>query len=136
MRIITFLITALAISPAHAKIFKCEIDGKTSFQQTPCQAATSSSEFVLKKDISINRQQQAMQKLEDDLVEITERKKLAQETADKERLIKAEENKARATYQNAQANREQAYQTARQARAIEKRNNLLRSSPYIYQKTK
>ena len=93
MRIITLLVATLAISPAHAKIFKCETNGKTSFQQTPCKAQENSREFVLKKDISIERQQQAAQKLEDELAEIADKKKLAKEITDKERVIKANENK-------------------------------------------
>ncbi|BCG64176.1 MAG: hypothetical protein methR_P1944 [Methyloprofundus sp.] len=131
MRIITLLMTTLAISPAHAKIFKCEIDGKTSFQQTPCQAQANSSEFLLKKDISIDRQQQAMRKLNDDLSEIANKKKLAKEIADKERAIRANENNARATYQNAQANKEQAIQAAKQTKALRERNSLL-LNPYPY----
>jgi hypothetical protein len=131
MQIITLLITALFISPVHAKIFKCEINGKISFQQTPCQPEASRREFTLKKDISIERQQQAAQKLEDELAEIADKKKQAKEIEDKERLIRANENNAWATYQNALANKEQAIQAKKQTEALKEHNNQL-LNPYPY----
>jgi len=130
MRLITFLIIALCITPAHAKIYKCETNGKISFQQTPCQATATSREFVLKKDISIERQQQAAQKLADDLAKIASQKKQAQAIAEKERRTRTV-----TTQDNTQTNTQQEsiYQTVRPIKLIKKHHELIHK-PALYPK--
>ena len=130
MKIITTLIFVLSISPAYAKIFKCEENGLVSYQQTPCKG--TGGEFIPGKDISLEQQQAAVTKLNADLAALAEKKQLEKEANDKERIIRAEEDKADATYQNARANKAQALQAARQAKALEKRNDSLKKRKYVY----
>lgn len=121
MKISVTLIFLLFLTPAYAEIYKCRKNGSTSYQQTQCKQ--TGTEFALKKDISIEQQEAAEKKLTADLELIAEKKKLQKEADDKERLIRAQEENAKATYENAKASKAQAEETARQTKAIENRNN-------------
>ncbi len=121
MIIIISLIFILTISPAHAKIYKCIDNGQTSYQQTQCKQP--GTKFSLEDDISIEQQQAALKKLNADLEAIAEKKKLQKEEDDKERLLRAQED-------NAKANKAQAEETAQQTDAIENSNKRQINQPY------
>ncbi len=123
MKTITTLIFILSISPVYAEIYKCIENGNTIYQQTQCKQ--SGAEFILEPDISIEQQEAAVKQLDSDLEAITEQKKLQKEAGNQNRLLRAEED-------NARANRAQAEETARQADAIEKSNKRIVSPSYPY----
>jgi len=110
MKIIPTLILILAISPAYAEIFKCEVNGSTTYQQFPCKQ--SGEEFIPAKDISKQEQKAAVEKLDKDLAIQAEKELLKKEEKDKERLIRAQEEQADAAYRNANANRAKVIQDA------------------------
>jgi hypothetical protein len=116
MKIITTLILTLAISPVYAEIYKCEVNGVKSYQQFPCKQG--GKEFTPLKDISLEEQKSAVKKLDKELAVQAEQKKIQKEADDKERLIRAQEEKADAAYQNAQANKEQVLQNERRSQEI------------------
>ena len=115
MKISIVFFIVFAISPAYAKMYKCLVGGQVSYQDTPCQQG--GSEFKKRRDISDEQQQEAAARLNTDLANSAENKRIAQEYVDKERLIRAEEDNAYANYQTAR-------QTERQADALEKRNDI------------
>ena len=123
MKIIISLIFILSISPAYAEIYKCIENGNISYQQTQCK--NKGAEFMPSPDISIEQQEAAVKKLDADLQVIGEEKKLQKEQDDKDRLIRAGED-------NARANRLQATEAARQTKALEKSNNRIVSPSYPY----
>ena len=123
MKILSLLIFIFFTSNAYAEIYKCIENGHTSYQQTRCKQ--TGSEFIPAKDISLKQQEAAVEKLTADLEASAEKKKTQKEAYDKERLLQAEENKARAT-------RKQAEETARQTDAIENSNNRIDNQPYYY----
>ena len=116
MKIIPTLILILATSPVCAKIYECEENGLKSYQQFPCKQG--GKEFTPRKDISPEEQKAAVEKLDKDLANIAEQKKIKKEADDKERLIRAQEEKADAAYQNAQANKAQVLQNERRDQEI------------------
>ena len=116
MKIITTLILSLAIAPVYAEIYKCEENGITSYQQFPCKNA--GEQFTPLKDISEEEGKAAVEKLDKHLAIQAEQKKIKKETDDKERLIRAQEEKADAAYQNAQANKAQVLQNERRSEEI------------------
>jgi len=123
------LIFFLLISPAYAEMYKCSENGQISYQDKLCK--TSGIEFTPSKDISVEQQQSAAEKLKSDLAIHNEQKRVAKEAQDKERMLRAQEDKADAAYRNARAAEEQAKQTARQADALEKSNDYNRNTrPY------
>ncbi len=130
MRIGIILIFFLLISPAYAEMYKCTENGQISYQDKPCK--TSGTEFTPSKDISAEQQQSAANKLESDLSIRNEQKRVAKEAADKERMLRVQENKASAAYRSAHAAEEQARQTARQAEALEKQNDYYRDTRPFY----
>ncbi|NOQ13854.1 MAG: hypothetical protein GQ583_05140 [Methyloprofundus sp.] len=130
MKIINLLIFIFSISPAYAEIYKCIENGNTSYQQTQCKQ--TGTEFIPAKDISTKQQEAAVEKLSTDLEANAEKKKIQKEADDKERLLRAQENNADASYENAKAIRAQAEATARQTDALENNNNYLRDQPYFY----
>jgi hypothetical protein len=115
MKVIIVFIILFSISPVHAKMYKCIVEGQVSYQDTECQQG--GGEFKKKKDISGEQQQAAAARLNTDLATSAENRRLAKEYADKERLIQAEEDNAYANYQTAR-------QTERQADALEERNYI------------
>ena len=123
MKIIISLIFILSISPAYAEIYKCIENGKTSYQQTQCK--NKGSEFIPSPDIGIEQQEAAVKKLDADLQAIAEKKNLQKEQGDKDRLIRAGED-------NARANRLQAVESVRQTDALENSNNRIVSPSYPY----
>lgn len=56
MRVVA-LIAALVIAPASAEVYKCEVDGNTTFQDKPC-AGSESGDNVVKIRSKPKRQQQ------------------------------------------------------------------------------
>jgi hypothetical protein len=114
MKNITLLLLIMT-TPVNAKLYKCVVDGKTAYQSSPCKE--EGQEFSLKNDISTEQQEAAVAKLKAELVARDKNDRQAKIAYDNERLIQAEENKVRATYQ-------QAKQEARQANAIYQRNWL------------
>jgi len=126
MKIISALIFLFFFTPASAQIYKCIVNGNTTYQQTQCKQA--GNEFTPKTDISIEQQQSAVDKLDAELKTISEQEKIQKSLDDKERLIRAKE-------ENAKANRAQAEETARQTEAIKesnKRDNRDRDPLYYY----
>ncbi len=129
MRISITLIFFLLISPAYAEMYKCSENGQISYQDKPCE--TNGIEFTPRKDISVEQQQSAAEKLESDLAIHNEQKRVAKEAQDKERMLRAQEDEANAAYRNARATEEQVKQTARQAEALEKSNDYYQNTrPY------
>ena len=128
MKFITSLIFILSISPAYAEIYKCIENGNISYQQTQCKQ--KGAEFILEQDISIEQQEGAVKKLTADLEAIAEKKNIQKEAADKERLLRAQEDNVDANYANARANREQAKKIEEQTEVM-KRNRPL-YSPYRF----
>jgi len=120
------LLLLLLPTYAHAKVYKCEINGKTTYQQKQCADTDSAKEVKLRKGISIDQQIHAVNKLNQRLVQETQRLRLKKQRLDKERMIRAAENQANATYQNALSNRLQAEQQRRQAKALERKNEIER----------
>ncbi|MCF7971321.1 MAG: DUF4124 domain-containing protein [Methylococcaceae bacterium] len=115
------IMMAVFVSPVvHAKVYKCQLDGKILYQQKPC--VTNSEEIVIDASPSEEEQAAARARLDNYQINKENQARLDQERDDKERLIRAEENKADAAYKNAQANRAQAAQQARQAEALERKN--------------
>ena len=115
MKVIIVFFIVFSISPVYAKMYKCIDKGQVSYQDTEC--IHEGSEFKKQKDISLEQQQSAAARLNSDLATSAENRRLAQEYADKERLIQAEEDSAYANYQTAR-------QTERQADALERRNDI------------
>lgn len=130
MRICTVLIISLFSAPVAAKTYKCTNNGQVSYQETQCNS--SGGELTLPKDISHTQQQQAEKTLKSDLVIREQEKKVANEKLEKERMIRAAEDKAIATQQSAEANAELAKQTQRQADEMNNHYNYNRNvRPYI-----
>ena len=124
MKIISTLILLLAITPVRATIYECEENGIKSYQQFPCKQG--GKEFTPPKDISPEEQKAAVKKLDKEIAVMAEQKKIKKEADDKERLIRAQEEKADAAYQNARANEAQVLQNERRSEEI---GNL---RPYNY----
>jgi len=115
MKVILVFFIVFSISPVYAKMYKCIDEGQVSYQDTEC--IHEGSEFKKKKDISVAQQETAAAKLNSDLAISAESRRVAKENQDKERLIRAKEDNAYATYQRAR-------QVERQADALEERNSL------------
>ncbi len=113
----------------HAAIYKCSSHGKISYQQRPCELSGSVELDINKqKDITFQQQLDAKAKMDSELADYNKEKQLKKQAYDKERVIRAEEDKAHAAYLNAQ-------QAKRQADALEARNAIearKRSSGYYY----
>lgn len=99
MKCIIALIFALSTFSVHAQLYKCKVNAKTSYQEAPCKSGRA--EFELKEDISEKQHKAAVIKLEKELSVNTEKKQIAKELADKERLIRAQEQQAEANHENA-----------------------------------
>jgi len=107
---------------SYAQVFKCDVNGKKIYQQKPC--ASSGEEMAINAPPSEAEQAAARDRLTNYQADKAEQERLDQELWDKERMIRAEEDKADAAYHNARANRLQAAQQARQARALENSNTI------------
>ncbi len=118
------LMIAMLIMPFHvnAQVFKCDVHDKKVYQQKPC--AGKGDVVAIDAPPSVQEQAAARARLETYKRNKAEQAMVAQARWDKERLIRAEEYKADAAYRNAMANRLQAAQQARQARALEDGNIL------------
>ncbi len=89
MKFFLILFFTLSISPAIAKVYKCELNGSTSYQQQPCEA--KGNEFIIKNDISPGQYEEAVNKLEKELAISAEQQRIAEQDAEKEHLIQAQE---------------------------------------------
>ncbi|NOQ64094.1 MAG: DUF4124 domain-containing protein [Methyloprofundus sp.] len=125
MKITRLLLFILPLSPAYAEIYKCDDNGQTTYQQVQCQ--NTGEEFIPPKDISLEQQEAAVKKRNADLEADEAQKQQQREADDKERAIRAQEDNADASFDNARSNRAIAAETARQTEALENRNN---SNPY------
>jgi uncharacterized protein DUF4124 len=110
------LMALLLASPVSAKLFKCQANGKTSYQDKPC-LNDKGSELILREDISQDRHEAARQRLAAELEQREDKLRAEREQKYTERLIQAEEVKARASV-------ESALQSERQADALEERNQI------------
>lgn len=110
---------------ANAKMYKCTLDDKVSYQDVPCEE-TGSSGYIFKKKADISKEQQRKAKLKLDLeaARAVEQEQLEQEIYDQERLIRAEEDKAFAAQQYTE-------QVRRQAEALEQRNAIESRKPKV-----
>ena len=114
--IIFVLLVTFISNTAFANMYKCKSNGKTTYQEKPCKN-TRHAEFSLKNDISKAKQQQAALNHQKLLVKRKEAQQLAQENENRERLIRAEELKAYAA-------EDAAFESRRQANALEDRNKI------------
>lgn len=115
MKNITLILLLFIATPVNAKLYKCVVNGKTAYQSSPCKE--EGQEFGLRNDISKEQQEAAVAKLKAELEIEAEKNRQAKIAYDNERLIQAEENKAKASYQSAR-------EASRQADAIYQRNWL------------
>jgi hypothetical protein len=115
MKNITLILLVFFVTPVNAKLYKCAVNGKTAYQSSPCKEG--GHEFGLRNDISTEQQEAASAKLKAELEVEAEKNRQAKIAYDNERLIRAEENKAKASYKSAR-------EAARQADAIYQRNWL------------
>ena len=51
MKIISLLLIIFSISSAYAKVYKCILNGKTLFQETPCSKESRGGEIEVKPNI-------------------------------------------------------------------------------------
>ena len=119
MKNILILLIATA-TPTYAGVYKCTVDGQTAYQSSPC--ADSGESFKIKKEISVNQQKAAQARLDKEMADNTERHRQARIANDRERVIRAEENKAHASYLNAR-------ESARQADELHIRNRIEANKP-------
>jgi len=109
-------------APVLSDVYKCKVANKKVYQQTPCRE--SGAKVDLGTDISIEKQRASAAELKQDMRAYNHKKQVKKEQWDKERLIRAEEDKADAAHRNANANRAQVYQQARQVNALRVRNDI------------
>lgn len=125
MKFIFVFFTILLCSSASADMYKCDIDGKTSYQDEPCEKRGGTGhKFNKLYEISKEQQKQAKAKLDLEEALIAEQEQLEKEAYDKERLIRAEEDKAIAA-------QEYAEQARRQTEALEERNDIESRKPKV-----
>ena len=72
MKIIATLSILLAASSANAELYKCKINGKTTYQEKPCPG--TGSEFKLRRDITPDQQKAAREKLKTELTQRAEQR--------------------------------------------------------------
>jgi len=125
MKIILVAVTTVFCSIVNAKMYKCTLDGKISYQDVSCEETGRAGHIFEKKtDISKEQQRKAKLKLDLEDARAAEQEQLEQEAYDQERLIRAEEEKATATQRYAE-------QTRRQAEALEERNYIESRKPNV-----
>jgi len=122
MKLVLFVVMTFISMSSYAEIYKCNVNGKYSFQSTACDNGVV---FKLKKELSKKDQQKAAILLERDLGARARRIELNNDKRDKERLIRASEVEANATVEQA---RQQAISTEQQ-RKIELRKKPVFISP-------
>jgi hypothetical protein len=129
--ILVFILCTTA--SANAGMYKCISNSKTSYQSSPCPKEEDENEFSLKFDLSKEQIQQAIDKKAAELEADNEQKRLDKMAYDKERLIQAEEDKAREAVLQTEAMRErndiELYkldEAARQTDAIREQNDIER----------
>jgi len=122
MKLVLFVVMTFISMSSYAEIYKCNVNGKYSFQSTACDNGVV---FKLKKELSKKDQQKAAILLERDLDARARRIELNNDKRDKERLIRASEVEANATVEQA---RQQAISTEQQ-RKIELRKKPVFISP-------
>ncbi len=115
MKIILFLSVFIVNTSVYADIYKCDHNGKISYQSDPCKK--KGIKFRLNQDISIEQHQLALKKLKLDLIERAKMEQITKANYDKERSIRANEKIANTSYLN-------AIQSSRQADALELHNKI------------
>ncbi len=122
--VITVFFSVLCVV-ANAKMYKCTLDNKISYQDVPCEETGSSGHIFEKKaDISKEQQRKAKLKLDLEAERAVEQEQIEQEIYDQERLIRAEQDKAFAAQQYTE-------QVRRQAEALEQRNAIESRKPNV-----
>ncbi len=122
MRVFLTLLTMLFCTSTSAEIYKCTKNNRISYQQTPCKKSGSTGKlFKMQIDITEQQQIDAKVKMNSELADYNETKQLKKAANDKERIIRAEENKATAASKS-------ATQAKRQANAFEEGNRIARKS--------
>ncbi len=110
---------------AQAGVYKCDGPrGKPVYQARPCEDQGKKGQAIeLKPNLSAEKIKAAKAKLKNELRQIATRKEAQRKRDNEERMIRAEENKARATF-------ESAWESKRQADAMEDRNRIEASKRY------
>jgi len=124
MKKIILVLLLCSISNVNAGIYKCGSGGQVSYQSSPCVKEKDENKFSLKHDLSKEQIQAAIDKKAAKLAAENEEKRLDKIAYDKERMIRAEEHKARANYENAKANLLNARETRFQTNAMYERNRI------------
>ncbi len=101
-----------AVTNVNADMYKCVSGDKISYQSSPCPNEEDENEFLLKYDLSKEQIQVARDNKAAELAAVNEQKRLDRLAYDRERMIRAEENKAR--------------EAALQTDAMMERNNIER----------
>lgn len=123
MKIIA-LIIVLITSPVLAKTYKCDVNGKTTYQAKPCPSGGGeiklNSTYVHEED-----RLAADRRISNYLYVKAEEKRIKAEIRERERLIRVEEDKAYAIEENMRANKEQVEQTKKLIKAVKRIDNTV-----------
>ncbi len=95
MKKITIIFVMCSITNVNAGMYKCVSGDKVSYQSSPCPNEEDENEFSLKYEISKEQIQAARDKKAAELAAKNEKKRLDKLAYDRERMIRAEEEKAR-----------------------------------------
>lgn len=132
MKILFFMLLPLLSSSAGAEVFKCQLpSGKTIYQSMPCKSAAKQQaiEIVKSDPRKIAEREAKLKTWQEDFAQREQaRIKVEQERqAELDRKASVEALKKSAEYQQ-----QQAYQTKRQADALERQNMQLPYQQYQY----
>lgn len=109
----------------HAELYKCTLNKQLIYQDQPCEeTGTVGQKFKISPDISKEQQHEAMLRLESEIALMAEQDKLKQEADDRERKVRAEEEKSFSIQEHTE-------QVRRQAKALEKRNYIESQKPRV-----
>lgn len=96
MKVIILVFVLCTVTNANAGMNKCVSGDKISYQYSPCPNEEDKNDFFIKYDLSKEQIQAAIDKKAAELAAIDEQRRLDQIAYDKERMIRAEEDRARA----------------------------------------
>ncbi|MDI1293228.1 MAG: DUF4124 domain-containing protein [Methylobacter sp.] len=132
MKIIFFMLLLLLSPSAGAEVFKCLLEsGKTIYQSTPCQSSAKQQALEIKKsdprkvaetEVKLKAWKEDFAKREQARIKVEQERQ-----AELDRKASVEALKKSAEYQQ-----QQAYQTKRQADALERQNMQLPYQQYQY----
>ena len=117
MKGILLVFILCSITNANAGMNKCVSGDKISYQSSPCPNEEGANNFFIKSDISKEQIQAARDKKAAELAAKDEQRRLNQIAYDKERMIRAEEDRAR--------------EARLQTDAMIQRNNIERNKSYL-----